>query len=264
MDLFYILTGATVGLVIGLTGVGGGSLMTPLLVLGFGINPAVAVGTDLLYAAITKAGGVFFHQRQGTVDWKIAGAMALGSIPSSLITIAILADLHQSGINFEKIMMVTLSAMLILTSIVVFLRNRFLSYLHTTLSGKKPILTFLVGYRGYFTVLSGVLLGIVVSLSSVGAGAIGSAILFLLYPRKPAISIVGTDLAHAVPLTAVAGLGHLQIGTVDLPLLIGLLIGGIPSIYLGSLIGKNMPDKILRPMIGAILLLLGLALLYGL
>lgn len=262
MDLFYILTGGIVGLIIGLTGVGGGSLMTPLLVLGFGINPAIAVGTDLLYAAITKAGGVFFHQRQGTVDWKIAGLLASGSIPSSLITIAILGYLHKSGVNFENVMMATLSAMLILTAVVVFLRNRLLSYLHTTLSEKKSFLSFLVGYRSVFTFLSGVLLGIVVSLSSVGAGAIGSAILFLLYPRKPAISIVGTDLAHAVPLTAIAGLGHLQLGTVDLILLTGLLLGGLPSIYLGSLIGKNMPDKILRPMIGSILLLLGITLLY--
>ncbi|MGH8548242.1 MAG: sulfite exporter TauE/SafE family protein [Methylococcales bacterium] len=262
MDLFYILTGAIVGFVIGLTGVGGGSLMTPLLVLGFGVNPAIAVGTDLLYAAITKAGGVFFHQRQGTVDWKVAGWLALGSIPCSVLTIVFLEQLQQSHVNYEKPMMITLSAMLILTSLVVFMRNRLLSYLHSSLSRKKSAVTFLVGYRGFITVLSGALLGIVVSLTSVGAGAIGSAILFLLYPGKPAISIVGTDLAHAVLLTTVAGLGHLHIGTVDLALLGGLLIGGLPAIYLGSLIGKNMPDKILRPLIGAILLGLGVTLLY--
>jgi uncharacterized protein len=262
MDWLYILTGGTVGFVIGLTGVGGGSLMTPLLVLGFGINPAIAVGTDLLYAAITKAGGVFFHQRQGTVDWKIAGALALGSIPSSLLTIYWLTNLQQAKINYEKPMMLTLGVMLILTSTVVFMRNRLLSHLHRSVSEKNSVLADLVSYRGYITVLSGMLLGIVVSLSSVGAGAIGSAILFLLYPRRKAISIVGTDLAHAVLLTTIAGLGHLHIGTVDVSLLCGLLIGGLPSIYLGSLIGKNMPDKILRPLIGTILLGLGVTLLY--
>ncbi|MCI0733177.1 MAG: sulfite exporter TauE/SafE family protein, partial [Methylococcaceae bacterium] len=177
-------------------------------------------------------------------------------------TIYFLVQLQQSHVNYEKPMMITLSAMLILTSIVVFMRNRLLSYLHRSLSRKQSTLTFLVGHRSSITVLSGVLLGIVVSLSSVGAGAIGSAILFLLYPWKPAISIVGTDLAHAVLLTTVAGLGHLHIGTVNLALLGGLLVGGLPSIYLGSLIGKNMPDKILRPLIGAILLGLGVTLLY--
>ncbi|MGH8557955.1 MAG: sulfite exporter TauE/SafE family protein [Methylococcales bacterium] len=262
MDLFYILTGASVGFVIGLTGVGGGSLMTPLLVLGFGINPAVAVGTDLLYAAITKAGGVFFHQKQGTVDWKITGSLALGSIPASLLTIYFLEYLKQSDINYEKPMMVTLSVMLVLTSVVVFMRNRLLSFLHRSLTEKESLPSKLVVYRGCITVCSGILLGIVVSLTSVGAGAIGSAILFLLYPGKPAISIVGTDLAHAVFLTAVAGLGHLHLGTVDLRLLGGLLIGGLPSIYLGSLIGKNIPDKFLRSLIATILLGLGVTMLY--
>lgn len=262
MDFFYILAGGVVGFIIGLTGVGGGSLMTPLLVIGFGINPAVAVGTDLLYAAITKAGGVFFHQKQGTVDWKVARYLALGSIPASLLTIYFLEYLKQSELNYEKPMMTTLSAMLILTSLVVFMRNRLLSRLHKSLNRKESRLASLVDYRGGFTVASGVLLGIVVTLSSVGAGAIGSAILFLLYPGKSAISIVGTDLAHAVFLTTVAGLGHLHLGTVDIRLLGGLLIGGLPSIYLGSLIGKNMPDKILRPLIGAILLGLGVTLLF--
>lgn len=261
MDLFYIAAGGTVGFIIGLTGVGGGSLMTPLLVLGFGIQPAIAVGTDLLYAAITKAGGVFFHQRQHTVNWKITGLLALGSIPASMATIWVLKNLEQSRINYEDPILITLSVMLILTSIVVFLRKRLLSMLQTSLSNGNYLIRFLLCYRDLVTICSGLLLGMAVSLTSVGAGAIGSAILFLLYPRKPAIAIVGTDLAHAVALTTVSGLGHLYIGTVDFYLLGGLLIGGLPSIYLGSLIGKNMPDKILRPLIGAILMGLGFILL---
>ncbi|MGH8477235.1 MAG: sulfite exporter TauE/SafE family protein [Methylococcales bacterium] len=262
MDFFFILSGAAVGFVIGLTGVGGGSLMTPLLVLGFGINPAVAVGTDLLYAAITKAGGVIFHQKQGTVDWKITGFLALGSIPASLLTVYFLEYLKHSGINYEKPMMITLSVMLILTSLVVFMRNRILSFLHKSVTKQTSLCTRLLTFRTYITVASGSLLGIAVSLTSVGAGAIGSAILFLLYPGRPAISIVGTDLAHAVFLTTVAGLGHLHLGTVDLRLLLGLLIGGLPAIYLGSLIGKNIPDKFLRSLIATILLCLGLTLVF--
>ena len=262
MDLFYVLAGGIVGFIIGLTGVGGGSLMTPLLVLGFGINPATAVGTDLLYAAITKAGGVFFHQRHGSVDWKIAGELAIGSIPSSLLTVYCLENLQESQISYERTMMVSLGAMLVLTSVVVFARNRLLSHLHHSLSKQNMLLRALLAKRELITVFAGIVLGIVVSLSSVGAGAIGSAILFLLYPWKPTVAIVGTDLAHAVVLTSVAGLGHLHLGTVDSALLCGLLLGGLPSIYLGSLIGKNMPDKILRPLIGTILLGLGIILLY--
>ena len=260
MDIFYILTGGFVGFVIGLTGVGGGSLMTPILVLGFSINPAVAVGTDLLYAAITKAGGVFFHQRQGTVDWKVAALLASGSIPTSILTIALLEQFKNVGIDYEKIMMLTLSVMLVLTSAVVFMKDRLLSYLHSSLDEHDILLRQLIRSRDYITFFAGIALGILVTISSVGAGAIGSAILFLLYPRKPAIMIIGTDLAHAVPLTAIAGLGHLQVGSVDLDLLLGLLLGGIPAIYLGSMIGKKMPDRFLRPLVASILMGLGLSL----
>lgn len=260
MDFFYVLSGGIVGFVIGLTGVGGGSLMTPLLVMGFGINPAIAVGTDLLYAAITKAGGVFFHQRQRTVDWKIVGLLASGSIPASITTIVIFDQFKNLGINYERLMMLTLSAMLILTSIVVFLKDKFLTRLRGSLSQRGALREALLRSRAYITLFAGIALGILVTISSVGAGAIGSAILFLLYPRKRAIAIVGTDLAHAVPLTAVAGFGHYHVGSVDLVLLLGLLLGGLPAIYFGSLIGKKMPDKMLRPVVACILLTLGLGL----
>lgn len=260
MDPFFIVTGATVGFVIGLTGVGGGSLMTPILVLGFHIPPAIAVGTDLLYAAITKSGGVFFHQRQGTVDWKIVTTLGCGSIPASILTIFTLSSLSQSEYNPEQLMMATLSLMLIITSVVVFMRNRLLSRLHHSLASGTGFVSSMVKHRPMITFVSGIALGILVTLSSVGAGAIGSAILFILYPRKPAITIVGTDLAHAIPLTAIAGFGHMQLGSVDIELLAGLLLGGVPAIYLGSLIGKNMPDRFLRPIIATVLLSMGLIL----
>lgn len=261
MDLFYMAAGALVGLVIGLTGVGGGSLMTPILLLGFGIQPAIAVGTDLLYAAITKSSGIYFHHRNKTVDWKIVLLLASGSIPCALLTLQLLEHFKAVGFNYEKLMIWTLSCMLILTALIIMIKNRLIHFMQTR-HGDSTWLNLLLNYRPHITVLSGCLLGVVVTLSSVGAGAIGSAILFLLYPRKPSIQIVGTDIAHAVPLTAIAGAGHLHFGSVDFNLLLGLLAGGIPAIYLGSLIGKKLPDKILRPLIALILLSMGIKLLF--
>ena len=260
MELFHIAAGALVGLIIGLTGVGGGSLMTPILVLGFSIPPTIAVGTDLLYAALTKCSGVFFHHKNKTVDWKIVLLLGSGSIPSSIITISILEHLKSTGFNYDDIIILTLATMLILTAFIVVIKNRLLSFINTN-HPESLIVNFIKEYRPQITVLSGVLLGCVVTLSSVGAGAIGSAILFLLYPRKPTIAIVGTDIAHAVPLTAIAGLGHLHFGSIDFNLLLGLLIGGVPAIYVGSLIGKKLPDRILRPFIALLLLAMGIKLL---
>lgn len=257
MELLHIAAGGIVGFVIGLTGVGGGSLMTPILVLGFGISPAVAVGTDLLYAAITKCGGVLFHHKQKTVDWNIVLRLAVGSIPASIITIFVLQSLKQSGFDYEKLMTLTLSVMLVLTSVVVVMKNQLLAFIHRITSKQDKLLSTLLRIRSKVTIFAGIMLGCLVTLSSVGAGAIGAAILLLLYPRKRVITIVGSDIAHAVPLTAVAGLGHLHFGSVDLQLLGGLLIGGLPAIYFGSLLGKNMPDRILRPLVAAILMGLG-------
>ncbi len=258
MDLLHILAGALVGFVIGLTGVGGGSLMTPILILGFRINPAIAVGTDLLYAALTKANGVFFHHRQKTIDWSITLRLATGSIPASLLTVLLIKKMHQLGYDYEQLMTTTLGIMLIVTSLVVFFRKKLNEYLHRGLRRKNSVVSRLKKVRGEITILTGLVLGFLVTLSSVGAGAIGTALLFLLYPNKRTVSIVGTDLAHAVPLTAVAGLGHWQIGSVDPLLLGGLMSGGLPAIYLGSMVGKNIPDRFLRPLVAIILLVLGL------
>ena len=258
MEIFHISAGAVVGFIIGLTGVGGGSLMTPILVLGFGITPSIAVGTDLLYAAFTKCGGILFHQRNQTIDWRIVALLAYGSVPSSILTICFLEHIRSLGINYDRIMMLTLSAMLILTSIIVILRQRLLLYTHR--HQKNGLLIWVKKIRPQITLCSGIALGFLVTISSVGAGAIGSAILFLLYPKKKAITIVGTDIAHAVPLTAIAGSGHLYFGTVDFNLLAGLLAGGVPAIYLGSMAGKRLPDHILRPVIAVILLLMGIKL----
>lgn len=258
-ELIHIAAGSLVGFVIGLTGVGGGSLMTPILVLGFGIAPAIAVGTDLLYAALTKCSGVFFHHRHKTVDWRIVGLLGAGSIPSSIITVLMLEQLKAAGLNSDRLMMLVLSVMLVLTSVIILIKGRLLSYVSHR-HGDSILIRLVKKYRSHITVLAGVALGILVTISSVGAGAIGSAILFLLYPRKKPVAIVGTDIAHAVPLTAIAGMGHLHFGSVDFDLLIGLLLGGVPAIYLGSLLGRYIPDHWLRVTIALLLLAMGVKL----
>ena len=259
LETIFILAGGLVGFIIGLTGVGGGSLMTPILVLGFGITPSIAVGTDLLYAAITKANGVFFHHRNKTIDWKVAGLMAAGSIPSSILSVFFIENIRARGFDYDSIMMTTLSFMLVTTALIIIIKNRLLAWVHSKKSGA---IALMLSYRPYLTVLSGVVLGFLVTISSVGAGAIGSAILFMLYPSKKPTSIVGTDLAHAIPLTAIAGAGHLHLGTVDFNLLLGLLTGGIPAIYLGSILGKKLPDTLLSPIIALILFLMGIKLAF--
>ena len=201
----------------------------------------------------------FFHQKNKTVDWSIVRLLASGSIPSSIVTIAILEQVRANGINYDQLMMSTLSVMLITTSIIVVFKGKILSYAHSQSASNKAF-TILRELRPQLTIFSGVALGILVTISSVGAGAIGSAILFLLYPRKKAIEIVGTDIAHAVPLTAIAGAGHLHFGSIDFDLLSGLLLGGVPAIYIGSMVGKRLPDNILRPIIAIILFVLGIKL----
>ncbi len=258
LDLLHILTGALVGFIIGLTGVGGGSLMTPILILGFQINPAIAVGTDLLYAALTKSNGMYFHARQKTIDWKVVCYLGMGSIPSSLVTILLISRLKAADYDYESLMTSVLGYMLVLTSFVVFSRNKLLRYLQRGLQNPNSVIYQLRNMRGGITWLAGIALGFLVTMSSVGAGAIGTALLFLLYPYKTTVQIVGTDLAHAVPLTAIAGIGHWKIGTVDFVLLVSLIGGGLPAIFFGSLLGKRIPDRLLRPLVASILLILGI------
>jgi uncharacterized membrane protein YfcA len=261
MEYTHILTGGLVGLVIGLTGVGGGSLMTPILIIGFSINPVIAVGTDLLYAAITKSGGVIVHHSKQNVDWSIVRNLALGSIPACLLTLFIIHNYSISTESYNIIISKTLSLMLMLTALVILFKNRLIKKLNiqttTPASNHKHQKSLLLP-----TLASGVFLGIVVTISSVGAGALGTAILFLLYPKLPAIKIIGTDLAHAVPLTAIAGLGHLSQQHVSFPLLFGLLTGGIPMVYIASHLGKNLPEKFLRGIIASMLFALGLKLAF--
>ena len=252
MDWLYTLSGFVVGAIVGLTGVGGGSLMTPLLVLLFGIHPATAVGTDLLYAAITKAGGTTVHAKKGHVDWRITGLLASGSIPASLLTIWALSFLPKQSPDITHIISVSLGVALVLTACAIIFRHKLQRYAlnHAEDSAHTKL-------QAPITVATGILLGILVTISSVGAGALGVAVLFFLYPKLPAIRIIGSDLAHAVPLTLIAGLGHWAIGSVDWSLLGSLLIGSLPGIWLGSHASARVPERVLRPILATMLLLVG-------
>ncbi len=254
MDPLFTLAGLAVGICIGLTGVGGGALMTPILILSFGIPPLVAVGTDLLYAAFTKASGVWFHSRRGNVRWDLAGRLAMGSIPTSLFTAWMLGQFEQSAL-LEQVISVALGITLMTTSLVLLLRER----LHRgALAHGTRLHSWCRRHRRGLLTALGALLGVLVTLSSVGAGALTAAMLFLLFPRMPALAVVGTDLIHAVPLTAIAGLGHLQLGSVDFTLLGSLLLGSIPGTALGSYLGQRVPETFLRRRLAGLLLIAGL------
>ena len=248
--LFYIFAGASVGLAIGLTGVGGGSLMTPILIL-FGIPYHVAIGTDLLYASITKAGGIISHASQKTIEWRIVIILALGSLPASLLTTQLLSHVFSDSLEYKSLLISSLGVMLVLTSLVIIFRGRLNN--REQIQQPKP-----KKYTDLVVLLSGIFLGVFVTLSSVGAGAFGAAILMMLYPYLKTIKIIGTDIAHAVPLTLIAGLGHfLILGNVDFELLLGLLIGSLPAVHLGTKIAARMPSDLLQTLIAMILLGLG-------
>ncbi|MEF8754971.1 MAG: sulfite exporter TauE/SafE family protein [Accumulibacter sp.] len=252
MDWMYTLSGFAVGAIVGLTGVGGGSLMTPLLVLLFGVHPATAVGTDLLYAAVTKAGGTVVHARKGHVDWQVTRLLAIGSIPAAALTIWALSYLPRQSAATSQLISVALGVALLLTAAAIIFRQQLQrqALAHADDAAHTQ-------FRAPVTIACGVLLGVLVTVSSVGAGALGAAILFYLYPRLPAIRIVGSDVAHAVPLTLLAGLGHWLIGSVDWSLLGSLLLGSLPGIWLGSHASARVPDRILRPILAGMLVLIG-------
>ena len=254
MDFSYTISGFVVGFIVGLTGVGGGSLMTPLLMFIYGISPAVAVGTDLLYAAVTKAGGSWVHARRGNVNWRVAGQLGLGSIPTAIATTLVIHFLNPDTHILTAIITSTLGVALILTALVLLFREPLRDYARRRFSNKPDWSERRVAIT---TVITGIFLGIVVTLSSVGAGALGTAVLFFLHSRLSMVQIVGTDIVHAVPLTLVAGLGHASLGTVNWVLLASLLLGSLPGIYLGSNVSSRIPEWILRPVLAGMLILIG-------
>lgn len=247
------LSGFAVGLLVGLTGVGGGSLMTPLLVLLFGFKPATAVGTDLLYAAITKSGGSWVHHRHGNIDWAVTGRLALGSVPAAAMTLLVLAQFGVQGHGASGLISVVLGIALLLTAASLFFRQRLLDLAKR----RSASADFPHRHVAVLTVAVGVVVGALVTISSVGAGALGVTALTFLYPNLATRRIVGSDIAHAVPLTLVAGLGHWWLGTVDVVLLVSLLIGSLPGIALGAHFAAKVPERALRGLLASVLLLIG-------
>lgn len=252
MDWTYVAAGALVGLVVGATGVGGGSLMTPLLIFAFGVKAQVAVGTDLLFAAVTKLGGTYAHAKRGNVDWRIAACMMAGSVPAAALTLVALRHYGAMSEAVTSAMKSALGVALIVTAVAIWVRKHVAQWGRRFVpehDGRAP--------RPVPTVLLGAAIGAMVALTSVGAGAIGTTALFFLYPLLPAARIVGTDVAYAVPLTLVAGLGHASMGHVDWSLLLALLLGSLPGIWLGSSIAARAPEWFLRSLLSALLTLIG-------
>ena len=258
MDLPYIFSGFLVGMLVGVTGVGGGSLMTPLLVFLFGFQPAVAVGTDLLFAAITKTSGVWVHHgKHGSVNWKVVGLMAIGSLPFAVITIFVIRHLISIGQQTSGLITYALGIALILTACALLVRSYLLRNSERVIDPAGIVGGRFDKLQIPATILVGAVLGVLVTLSSVGAGAMGTMAILFLYPRMSTLKVIGTDLAHAIPLTAVAGIGHWSLGHVDFTLLGSLLIGSVPGIWIGSHLSAKIPEKILRPILASILLLIG-------
>lgn len=246
----YTASGFAVGVLVGLTGVGGGSLMTPLLVLLFRIHPVTAVGTDLLYAAMTKTVGTAVHGYSNNIDWRVVRRLATGSVPATALTVAALFVWGNTP-GSAKLISTVLGFAVLITAVMLLARNWLLRVLKDHVRPEGP------RHAASYTVITGVVLGVLVSLSSVGAGALGVTALFLMYPRLPTSRIVGSDIAHAVPLTLLAGAGHWMLGSVDWHLLLSLLSGSIPGIIVGSVIAVRVPDGFIRPALACVLLLVG-------
>lgn len=253
----YSLSGLAVGVLVGLTGVGGGSLMTPLLVLLFGVHPVTAVGTDLLYAAITKSVGTFAHSVGRTVDWRITGLLAAGSVPAAALTLVCLVGPGRQEPQAAALIKVALGYALLLTAAMLLARRRIVDFIRRRQTGsevERPM------RRDVLTVGVGAVLGVLVSITSVGAGALGMTALIALYPRLATHRLVASDIAHAVPLTFIGGTGYWYLGEVDFGMLGSLLLGSIPGILIGSLLAPRMPEQILRILLAIVLTIVGIRL----
>ena len=259
-DFGFVFAGFFVGFVVGLTGVGGGSLMTPILIFFFGIKPYLAIGTDLLFAAGTKFSGTLKLARGGHVDWKVVASLSAGSIPAALLTLWVIHNMGTTSAAVQKAMTTTLGIALLLTAA---------ATLFKAIKGKSTPRVLAAADEARATqprhwslpILFGAAIGTLVSLTSVGAGAIGVTVLMVLYPLLPLPRIVAADIAYAVPLTLAAGLGHASLGSVDWPLLAKLLAGSIPGIWVGSHLVVKTPDRVIRSLLSLLLAYAGLKLI---
>jgi uncharacterized membrane protein YfcA len=259
-DLAFIFAGFLVGMVVGLTGVGGGSLMTPILIFFFDVKPYLAVGTDLLFAAFTKMGGTIKLARARIIDWRVVWHLSAGSIPAALATLFVLKEVGPANPATQGLMTTTLGLALLLTAAATF---------YKAVRGRVSPATVASGQAAKaatprhwsLPLLFGALIGVMVTLTSVGAGAIGVTVLMILYPLLPLPRIVAADIAYAVPLTLVAGLGHASMGSVDWPLLTKLLAGSIPGIWIGSHLMSRIPERLIRSFLSMLLAYAGVKLI---
>ncbi len=259
-ELAFVLAGFFVGTIVGLTGVGGGSLMTPILIFLFGVKPYLAVGTDLLFAAFTKMGGTIKLARSGHIDWPVVLNLSAGSIPAALVTLYILRTVGPADARVQSVMTTTLGCALLLTAA---------ATLYKAVRGKVSPKAVLAGQEEIaarpkhwsLPLLFGALIGTLVTLTSVGAGAIGVTVLMILYPLLPLPRIIAADIAYAVPLTLVAGLGHATLGAVDWNMLIALLCGSLPGIWIGSHLTTKAPERLIRSLLSFLLAYAGLKLI---
>jgi hypothetical protein len=257
-ELYYSLAGALVGFLVGMTGVGGGSLMAPILVLGFGFAPAMAIGTDLWFATLTKCVGGAVHRRFGSPDWRVIGRLALGSVPAAILTLGYLGFMQGGKLNSELLMKL-LGAMLVITAIIVPIKH----IIHAPVARIREMLgDKLRPVQWTATVAAGAVVGCLVTLTSIGAGALVAAVLMLLYPlRLNAKSLVGTDIVHAIPLALIAAIGHSWLGNVDWGLLGLLLIGSVPGVIAGSFAAGKVSETWVRLALAGMLAFSGIKML---
>ena len=260
----FILAGVLVGFCVGVTGVGGGSLMTPILISLFRIEPHIAIGTDLLYAAISKFCGSFVHAKKMNIVWPIVIWLAVGSIPASFATHWVLDNYLSQSTHYKAVLTIVLGFMLTITGLSILFRSQIENLFNKYRKQELPDMTqdlekvkLQAKEKRVAIIIMGIILGIFVTLSSVGAGAFGIMALVVMFPNLPMIRIIGSDVVHAVLLTLVAGLGHMSSGNVDFMLLMWLLVGSIPAIIVGTLLSSRMPEKLIRKILGITLFALG-------
>jgi uncharacterized membrane protein YfcA len=255
IDPLYVLSGLAVGVLVGMTGVGGGSLMTPLLILLFGIHPATAVGTDLLFAASTKTVGSVVHAAARTIDWMIVGLLAAGSVPATAATLILLSQFDLKGATAQHVITVTLGLVLLITALFLLAGRAIRRHQGEGASGLDRRASSIL------TIALGLVMGVLVTVTSVGAGAIGVTVLLILHPQMSPGRVVGSDIAHAVPLTLLAGAGHWFLGSIDWSLLGTLLLGSLPGIVLGSYLATRARDVVVRIALASVLVIVGVRLL---
>ena len=257
MDVSFVISGFAVGLLVGMTGVGGGSLMTPLLTLLFGVTPAVAVGTDLAFASLTKGVGTFTHRLRGTVHWDIVRRLCIGALPAAVLASFGLKYFGTLSPELGKIIRYTIAASVLLTVCALLFRRKMLAWINA-----RPERQLQGGALTAATIFAGAVLGTLVTISSIGAGAIGATVLVMLYPRLSPAEVAGTDIAYAVPLTAIAAFGHWWLGSIDWSLLLTLLVGSLPGITVGSYFARAVPERMLRGLLAFVLVAVAAKLIF--